>query len=64
MNCWSATSWLAIGNPFGVGQDPLPTEIISAAGRERKVGITDYQFFIQTDARDQSGQFGRPHWWT
>ena len=48
---------LAIGNPFGVGQT-VTHGIISALARTQ-VGITDYQFFIQTDARDQSRQFGR-----
>ena len=48
---------LAIGNPFGVGQT-VTHGIISALARTQ-VGITDYQFFIQTDARDQSRQFRR-----
>src|SRR3982750_187332 len=39
---------LAIGNPFGVGQT-VTQGIISALARTQ-VGITDYQFFIQTDA--------------
>src|ERR1051326_2387211 len=39
---------LAIGNPFGVGQT-VTHGIISALARTQ-VGITDYQFFIQTDA--------------
>ncbi|MGD5618100.1 trypsin-like peptidase domain-containing protein, partial [Xanthomonas citri pv. citri] len=37
---------LAIGNPFGVGQT-VTHGIISALARTQ-VGITDYQFFIQT----------------
>jgi S1-C subfamily serine protease len=39
---------LAIGNPFGVGQT-VTHGIVSAVARTQ-VGITDYQFFIQTDA--------------
>jgi Do/DeqQ family serine protease len=39
---------LAIGNPFGVGQT-VTHGIVSALARTQ-VGITDYQFFIQTDA--------------
>ena len=48
---------LAIGNPFGVGQT-VTHGIVSALARTQ-VGITDYQFFIQTDAADQSRQFRR-----
>src|SRR5215468_5969451 len=39
---------LAIGNPFAVGQT-VTHGIVSAVARTQ-VGITDYQFFIQTDA--------------
>jgi len=39
---------LAIGNPFAVGQT-VTQGIVSALARTQ-VGITDYQFFIQTDA--------------
>jgi hypothetical protein len=39
---------LAIGNPFAVGQT-VTHGIISALARTQ-VGISDYQFFIQTDA--------------
>lgn len=39
---------LAIGNPFGVGQT-VTSGIVSALARTH-VGITDYSFFIQTDA--------------
>jgi S1-C subfamily serine protease len=39
---------LAIGNPFGVGQT-VTSGIVSALART-KVGVSDYQFFIQTDA--------------
>jgi S1-C subfamily serine protease len=39
---------LAIGNPFGVGQT-VTSGIVSALART-EVGITDYQFFVQTDA--------------
>ena len=47
---------LAIGNPFGVGQT-VTSGIVSAAARTR-VGITDYQFFIQTDAAINPGNSG------
>src|SRR5439155_863697 len=48
---------LAIGNPFGVGQT-VTHGIISALARTQ-VGITDYQFFIQTDAAINPGNSGR-----
>jgi len=41
---------LAIGNPFGVGQT-VTQGIVSALARTH-VGISDYGFFIQTDARN------------
>ena len=44
---------LAIGNPFGVGQT-VTHGIVSALARTQ-VGITDYQFFIQTDAAINPG---------
>jgi Do/DeqQ family serine protease len=47
---------LAIGNPFGVGQT-VTHGIISALARTG-VGITDYQFFIQTDAAINPGNSG------
>src|SRR6202051_880065 len=47
---------LAIGNPFGVGQT-VTHGIISALARPQ-VGITDYQFFIQTDAAINPGNSG------
>src|ERR1700727_659102 len=47
---------LAIGNPFGVGQT-VTHGIISALARTQ-VGITDYQFFIQTDAAINPGHSG------
>jgi Do/DeqQ family serine protease len=47
---------LAIGNPFGVGQT-VTHGIISALARTG-VGITDYQFFIQTDAPINPGNSG------
>jgi Do/DeqQ family serine protease len=47
---------LAIGNPFGVGQT-VTQGIVSALARTR-VGITDYQFFIQTDAAINPGNSG------
>jgi S1-C subfamily serine protease len=39
---------LAIGNPFGVGQT-VTSGIVSAQSRTQ-VGISDFDFFIQTDA--------------
>ena len=47
---------LAMGNPFGVGQT-VTHGIISALARTQ-VGITDYQFFIQTDAAINPGNSG------
>src|SRR5438105_10680353 len=47
---------MAIGNPFGVGQT-VTHGIISALARTQ-VGITDYQFFIQTDAAINPGNSG------
>ena len=49
---------LAIGNPFGVGQT-VTHGIISAVARTQ-VGISDYQFFIQTDAAINPGNSGGP----
>ncbi|MDT3687014.1 MAG: DegQ family serine endoprotease [Pseudorhodoplanes sp.] len=47
---------LAVGNPFGVGQT-VTHGIVSALARTQ-VGITDYQFFIQTDAAINPGNSG------
>lgn len=47
---------LAIGNPFGVGQT-VTSGIVSALART-DVGITDYAFFIQTDAAINPGNSG------
>ncbi len=47
---------LAIGNPFGVGQT-ITSGIISAPARTR-AGISDYQFFVQTDAAINPGNSG------
>jgi serine protease Do len=47
---------LAIGNPFGVGQT-VTMGIVSAIGRSR-VGIVDYEDFIQTDAAINPGNSG------
>lgn len=47
---------LAIGNPFGVGQT-VTQGIVSALARTR-VGVTDFQFFIQTDAAINPGNSG------
>ena len=47
---------LAIGNPFGVGQT-VTSGIISALARTA-VSISDYQFFIQTDAAINPGNSG------
>ena len=47
---------LAIGNPFGVGQT-VTSGIVSALART-KVGQSDNQFFIQTDAAINPGNSG------
>lgn len=47
---------LAIGNPFGVGQS-VTSGIVSGLART-DVGITDYSFFIQTDAAVNPGNSG------
>ncbi|MBL8590438.1 MAG: DegQ family serine endoprotease [Methylobacteriaceae bacterium] len=47
---------LAIGNPFGVGQT-VTQGIISALARTQ-VGVSDYGFFIQTDAAINPGNSG------
>jgi Do/DeqQ family serine protease len=49
---------LAIGNPFGVGQT-VTQGIVSALARTQ-VGISDYGFFIQTDASINPGNSGGP----
>ena len=49
---------LAIGNPFGVGQT-VTNGIVSALSRT-DIGITDYSFFIQTDAAINPGNSGGP----
>ncbi|WP_421786265.1 Do family serine endopeptidase [Hyphobacterium sp.] len=47
---------LAIGNPFGVGQT-VTSGIVSALART-EVGVTDFAFFIQTDAAINPGNSG------
>ena len=47
---------LAIGDPFGVGQT-VTQGIVSALARTQ-LGVTDYQFFIQTDAAINPGNSG------
>jgi Do/DeqQ family serine protease len=47
---------LAIGNPFGVGQT-VTSGIISALART-DVGVTDFSFFVQTDAAINPGNSG------
>ncbi len=47
---------LAMGNPFGVGQTTT-SGIVSALARS-KIGITDFGFFIQTDAAINPGNSG------
>ena len=49
---------LAIGNPFGVGQT-VTNGIVSALSRT-DVGVSDYSFFIQTDAAINPGNSGGP----
>lgn len=47
---------LALGNPFGVGQT-VTSGIVSALARSA-AGISDYSFFIQTDAAINPGNSG------
>jgi Do/DeqQ family serine protease len=47
---------LAIGNPFGIGQ--TVTSGITSALARTGVGITNFQFFIQTDAAINPGNSG------
>ena len=47
---------LAIGNPFGVGQT-VTSGIVSALARTA-IGVSDYSFFIQTDAAINPGNSG------
>ncbi len=47
---------LAIGNPFGVGQT-VTSGIVSALART-EIGVSDYSFFIQTDAPINPGNSG------
>ncbi|MGC0053164.1 DegQ family serine endoprotease [Brucella pituitosa] len=47
---------LAIGNPFGVGQT-VTSGIVSAQSRTQ-VGVSDFDFFIQTDAAINPGNSG------
>ena len=47
---------IAVGNPFGVGQT-VTQGIVSALARTQ-VGISDYGFFIQTDAAINPGNSG------
>ncbi len=49
---------IAIGNPFGLSQT-VTVGIVSAKGRNR-VGINDYENFIQTDAAINPGNSGGP----
>ncbi len=47
---------IAIGNPFGVGQT-VTTGIVSGLARTG-IGVSDWQFFIQTDAAINPGNSG------
>ena len=47
---------LVIGNPYGLGQT-VTSGIVSALART-SVGITDFRFFIQTDAATNPGNSG------
>lgn len=47
---------LALGNPFGIGQT-VTSGIVSGLARTT-VGVSDYQFFIQTDASINPGNSG------
>ena len=48
---------IAIGNPFGLG-GTVTAGIVSARGRD--IGMGAYDNFVQIDAPDKQGQFGRP----
>ena len=48
---------VAIGNPFGLG-GTVTSGIISA--RNRQIGLTRYEDFIQTDASINQGNYGGP----
>ncbi|GAB5471704.1 MAG: DegQ family serine endoprotease [Rhodospirillales bacterium] len=47
---------MAVGNPFGVGQT-VTLGIVSALARTQ-IGVSDYSFFIQTDAAINPGNSG------
>jgi serine protease Do len=49
---------LALGNPFGLS-NTLTAGIVSAKGRSR-IGLADYEDFIQTDAAINPGNSGGP----
>lgn len=49
---------LAVGNPFGIGQT-VTGGIVSALARTQ-LGVSDYRFFIQTDAAINPGNSGGP----
>ncbi len=49
---------IAIGNPFGLSQT-VTVGVVSAKGRNR-VGLNDYENFIQTDAAINPGNSGGP----
>lgn len=49
---------LAVGNPFGIGQT-VTSGIVSALARTQ-IGVSDYRFFIQTDAAINPGNSGGP----
>ncbi len=52
-------TWVvAVGNPFGL-ESTITAGIVSATGRTR-VGIADYEDFIQTDAAINPGNSGGP----
>ncbi|RPI54841.1 MAG: DegQ family serine endoprotease [Deltaproteobacteria bacterium] len=54
-----AGEWvIAIGNPFGLSET-VTVGVVSAKGRSR-VGINDYEDFIQTDAAINPGNSGGP----
>ena len=58
ISCGSGSGPIAVGNPFGLDRT-VTVGIISATGR-RKLDLTTYESFIQTDAAINPGNSGGP----